>query len=198
MLPVMDTGNLMSRASRRDYWQRIYPRDQSASWRERQRILDEVCANCSYHRKHAIRLLNGPPPSGKHTGRRRGRGVTYSSRVISVLKSVWEAADYPWSVRLKALLPEWLPWIRRRFHLSPELKRQRLGISPRSIDSRLRPHKRQLRRRLYGRTKPGTLLKHHIPVKTDRWDVQLPGFTEIDLVAHSGNSASGEFGRSGE
>src|SRR3974390_243595 len=112
MLPVMDTGNLMSRASRRDYWQRIYPRHQAASWRERQRILDEFCANCSYHRKHAIRLLNGPPPSGRRTGRRRRRGVTYSSRVVSVLKSIWEAADYPWSVRLKALLPEWMPWIR--------------------------------------------------------------------------------------
>src|SRR2546429_1042381 len=46
---------------------------------------------------------------------------------------------------------------------------------------------------LYGRTKPGYLLKHHIPVKTDRWDVQTPGFTEADLVSHSGHSASGEF-----
>jgi hypothetical protein len=46
---------------------------------------------------------------------------------------------------------------------------------------------------LYGRTKPGTLLKHHIPIKTDSWDVKTPGFTEIDLVSHSGNSASGEF-----
>ena len=41
--------------------------------------------------------------------------------------------------------------------------------------------------------KPGYLLKHHIPVKTDRWDVQTPGYTEADLVSHSGNSASGEF-----
>src|SRR5208337_3907207 len=46
---------------------------------------------------------------------------------------------------------------------------------------------------LYGRTKPGTLLKHHIPLKTDHWDVQVPGFTEIDLVSHSGNSAAGDF-----
>jgi hypothetical protein len=113
--------------------------------------------------------------------------------LLSILKGVWEAADYPWSVRLKALLPEWMPWIRRRFPLSPELEGQLLRISPRSIDYRLRPHKRQLRRRLYGRTKPGTLLKHHIPLKTDRWDVQQPGFTEIDLVTHSGSSASGDF-----
>ena len=189
----MDTGNLMSRASRRDYWQRIYPRYQAASWRERQRILDEFCANCSYHRKHAIRLLNGPPPSGRRTGRRRRRGVTYSSRVVSVLKSIWEAADYPWSVRLKALLPEWMPWIRRRFRLPPRLEQQLLQISARSIDHRLRSEKRKVRRRIYGRSKPGTLLKHHIPLKTDHWDVEVPGFTEVDLVSHSGNSASGDF-----
>src|ERR1700737_1824329 len=60
MLPVMDTGNRMSRTSRRDYLQRIYPRYQKARRAEKQRILDEFCANCSYHRKHAIRLLNHP------------------------------------------------------------------------------------------------------------------------------------------
>ncbi len=188
----MDTGNLMSRSSRRDYWQRIYPRYQRARGEEKRRILDEFCANCSYHRKHAIRLLNAPPPPRKPPRRRR-RDVTYGSRVISILKAVWEAADYPWSARLKALLPEWMPWIRQRFRLPPELEQKLLEISARTIDNRLRPYKRRLRRRLYGRTKPGTLLKHHIPLKTDHWDVQVPGFTEVDLVSHSGNSASGDF-----
>jgi len=189
----MDTGNVMSRASRRDYWERIYPRYQGARGPEKRRILEEFCANCGYHRKHAIRVLNGPPPPAQQLRRGRRRGVTYGSRVISILKAVWEAADYPWSVRLKALLPEWIPWIRRRFRLSPELERQLLQISARSIDYRLRREKRKRRRRLYGRTKPGTLLKHHIPLKTDHWDVQVPGFTEIDLVSHSGNSAAGDY-----
>ncbi|MGA9056330.1 MAG: hypothetical protein WB763_07435 [Terriglobia bacterium] len=62
-----------------------------------------------------------------------------------------------------------------RFRLSPELERQLLQISARNIDYRLRREKRKRRRRLYGRTKPGTLLKHHIPLKTDHWDVQVPG-----------------------
>ncbi|MDE3179631.1 MAG: transposase family protein [Acidobacteriota bacterium] len=173
---------------------RIYPRYQEARGPERRRILDEFCANCSYHRKHAIRLLNGSLPSGKPLSvRRRRRGLTYGPEVISVLKAIWEAADYPWSVRLKALLPEWMPQIRVRFQLHARTERQLLGISARSIDYRLRGEKRKLRRRLYGRTKPGTLLKHHIPLKTDHWDVKTPGFTEIDLVSHSGNSAAGEF-----
>jgi hypothetical protein len=68
-----------------------------------------------------------------------------------------------------------------------------LSISARQIDRRLKGRKTQLQRRLYGRTKPGTLLKHHIPIKTDSWNVKTPGFTEIDLVSHSGSSEKGEF-----
>jgi hypothetical protein len=95
MLPAMDTGNLMSRTSRRDYWQRIYPRYQEASGPEKRHILDEFCANCGYHRKHAIRLLNGPPLAAKPVRKRPRRDVTYGSRMVSILKAVWEAADYP-------------------------------------------------------------------------------------------------------
>jgi hypothetical protein len=190
----MDMGYVMSCASRRDYLRKIYARYQEAWTAEKERILDEFCANCDYNRKYAIRLLNGPAPSGRPVGkRRRRRAFTYGPRVLSILKAVWEAADYPWSVRLKALLPGWMPWIRRRYRLSVETERQMLQISPRAIDQRLQGEKRKRRRKLYGRTKPGTLLKHHIPLKTDHWDVQVPGFTEIDLVSHSGDSASGEF-----
>ena len=189
----MDTGNRRSQASRKDYLQRIDPRYQKASRPERQRILDEFCANCSYHRKHAIRLLNRPLPAAKTAPRRRARGRTYGAQVIAVLKAVWEAADYPWSVRLKALLAEWMPWIGHRFRLTPDRERQLLRISPRSIAYRLSGEKGKWRRRLYGRTQPGTLLQHHIPLKTDHWDVQAPGFPEIDRVSHWGSSAAGDF-----
>jgi hypothetical protein len=86
------------------------------------------------------------------------------------------------AVRLKALLPSWMPWIRKGFRLRREVEKQLLKISARQIDRRLKVAKTQKRRRIYGRTKPGYLLKHHIPVKTDRWDVQSPGLTEVDLV----------------
>ena len=183
----------MKPSSRTDYLRKIHSRYQPASRSERRRILDECCANCGYHRQYAIRLLNGPPPGSRPLRARRPRGVHYGARLLSILQAVWEAADYPWSVRLQALLPGWMPWIRRRFRLNADLERQLLAISPRSIDYRLAAHKRAQRRRLFGRTKPGTLLKQLIPVKTDRWDVHTPGFTEIDLVSHSGDSASGEF-----
>src|SRR5579872_2758949 len=105
----MDKGYVMKRSSRKDYLRKIYPRYRQASRPQKRRILDEFSANCGYHRKYAIRLLNGPPPGSRLGRTRRPRGVTYGPRLISVLKAVWEAADYPWSARLTALLPEWMP-----------------------------------------------------------------------------------------
>lgn len=87
----------------------------------------------------------------------------------------------------------WLPWVRQRRPLSPTLERQLLAISARQMDRRLQPRKHRLKRRLYGTTRPGTLLKQLVPVKTDHWDVTQPGYLEIDLVSHSGASAAGEF-----
>jgi transposase InsO family protein len=156
-------------------------------------MLDEFCLTTGYNRKYAIRLLNGPPPSGRQRKRARTRKPVYGQAVISILTEVWKAAGYPWSVRLKALLPSWLPWIRQRYPMSAETEQQLLRLSARQMDRRLASRKRERRRRIYGSTKPGTLLKHHIPVKIDRWNVQRPGFVEVDLVAHSGNWGEGEF-----
>ncbi len=183
----------MGNKGRWEYLRAIYERYRKAGRKAKKVILDEFCENTRYHRKYAIRLLNGPRPEKRLIRRERRRGVNYNPETLAVLTAVWEAAGYPWSVRLKALLPLWLPWIRKRFRVRPEIEKQLLQISPRQIDRRLKAQKTQRRRRLYGRTKPGYLLKHHIPVKTDRWDVETPGFTEADLVSHSGNSASGEF-----
>ncbi len=181
----------MSGQAKWEYLGAIYQRYRHAARREKGRMLDEVCTVTRYHRKYALRLLNGPPPGRPRAPRRRA--ATYGPAVIDALRTIWSAAGYPWSLRLKALRPLWMPWARRRLHLSRAVERQLLTISPRQIDRRLALHKRHLKRRLYGRTKPGTLLKHHIPIKTDPWAVTGPGFTEVDLVSHSGNSADGEF-----
>jgi hypothetical protein len=186
----META-LVSARAKQEYVQAIYHRYRGARRPEKQRILDEFCQVTGHHRKHAIRLLNRPAPGAARP--RHCRSVTYSPLVIEALRAIWEAAGYPWSQRLKALLPLWLPWARRRRRLRPAVERQLLAISPRQMDRRLAPHRRPLLQRLYGRTKPGTLLKHHIPLKTDRWAVATPGFTEIDLVAHCGSLGDGEF-----
>jgi hypothetical protein len=183
----------LGHAARWEYFRVIFERYRQVESKAKKGMLNEFCLNTGYHRKYAIRLLNGPPPGkGKET-RPRGRKPRYSAAVVTLLGAVWEAAGYPWSVRLKAILPSWMPWIRQRYRPSAETERPLLGISARQIDRRLQAKKSQQKRRLYGQTQPGRLLKHHIPVKTDSWNVSTPGFAEIDLVSHSGNSGEGEF-----
>jgi len=184
----------MGGKTRREYLSTIHPRYRKADRQQRGVILDEFCSNCGYNRKYAIRLLNKPLPSKRPRKTRNRRSSTrYGLQLLSVLAAVWEAAGFPWSLRLKALLPLWMPWIRRHFGISALIEGQLLRISPRQMDRRLKERKLRLKRRIYGRTKPGTLLKHHIPIKTDSWDVTTPGFVEIDLVSHSGNCGDGEF-----
>ena len=175
----------MGNKAKWEYLRAVYERYHKAERETKHLMLNEFCLNTGYHRKYAIRLLNGPPPGKQPERRPRGRRPRYGRQVLSILAGIWEAAGYPWSVRLKALLPNWMPWIRPRYR-----------ISARQIDRRLKAKKSERKRRIYGRTQPGALLKHHIPVKTDSWDVKAPGFTEIDLVSHSGNSGEGEFAHS--
>lgn len=177
--------------ARQEYLARMRERYERASRAEKTGLLAEACEVTGYHRKAMIRALRRP--AARRRGPRRGRPVRYGPAVVGAVRVVWEAAGYPWSVRLKALLPTWLPRARRRLKLTQATERQVLRMSARQMDRCLQAYKRDLRRRQYGRTKPGTLLKHQIPVKTDRWDVRDPGWTEIDLVAHSGDRADGEF-----
>jgi hypothetical protein len=177
--------------AQREYLARMRERYVVARRPEKTRLLDEAVAVTGRHRKGLIRAWRtGPRPPRR---RRAGRPTRYGPTVGRALVAIWTAAGYPWSLRLKALLPMWLPWARGRLRLTPATEALLRRISARQMDRVLAPHKRTIRRRQYGRTKPGTLLKHHIPLRTDRWTVTKPGFTEVDLVAHSGDRADGEF-----
>jgi hypothetical protein len=182
----------MERELRMTYLERVYQRYWKASKESKGRILDELCHVCGYNRKYAIWKLRRLVVGGKPKGVRR-RSRRYGGEVFLVLEGVWEASGYPWSVRLKEIVRVWLPWIRLRYRMSPEVEEKLLSVSPSTIDRYLRAKKKRLRRRLYGRTKPGTLLRHKIPIKTDFWDVGRPGFMEADLVSHCGGVAQGEF-----
>jgi len=178
--------------AQREYLVRMRERYLIATRREKSRLLNEAVAVTGRHRKGLIRAWRaGPRPVRR---RQAGRPTRYGPAVVRALVAIWTAAGYPWSLRLKALLPTWVPWARRRLRLSPATEAGLGRISARQMDRVLAPHRRTMRRRQYGRTKPGALLKHHIPLRTDRWTVTVPGFTEIDLVAHSGDRADGEFG----
>ena len=187
----------MERGAIREYLRRMRERYERAKGDKRSELLNEMATMTGFHRKALIRAMNRSDRATSPVRRqRRGRPRRYGPRVVGALRVIWEAAGYPWSARLKALLPRWLPHVRRHLAISDETEQRLRAMSARQMDRCLAPYKRHLRRRLYGRTKPGTLLKHHIPLKTDRWDVTEPGFTEIDLVSHSGACADGEFAHS--
>jgi hypothetical protein len=188
----MEAGG-MAQLSKQEYLRVMWERYQRAARGQRSALLDEVIPVCVYHRTYAMGLLGRavpPQPSIRQVARRR---PTYSEDVIRLLAPVWEASGYLCAQRLTAALPTWLPWLRRHAQLTPTLEAQLMQMSPRQIERRLRARKHRITRRLYGTTRPGSLLKHQIPIKTDHWDVTTPGYLEIDLVSHSGASASGEF-----
>jgi hypothetical protein len=158
------------------------------------KILDELCAVTGYHRQYAIAQLNqmgDAEPALSKIPRTRDRH--YTKDVIAIIEKIWEEADYPWSVRLKVILKLWMPWIHRRSALTSLQETKILRVSARTIDRYLSPKKRNMRKRLYGRTKPGTLLRHKIPIKCESWDEVAPGHLELDTVSHSGENASGTF-----
>jgi hypothetical protein len=183
----------MARQSKREYWRSIHQRYRQARRKEKTAMLEEFCKVCGYNRKYAIWLLKRPLSHGAARRRVSRRSVTYTQASITMLAKVWEASGYLCSQRLKAALPQWLPWVKKHFEVNEKLQNELLAISARQMDRRLLLHKRNAKRRLYGTTRPGSLLKHMIPIKTDHWDVTLPGYLEIDLVSHSGSSAAGEF-----
>ena len=183
----------MARQSKREYLRSIHERYRQGRRTEKAAMLEEFCRVCGYNRKYAIWLLSRPLSNAATRRTVTQRSATYSKASIKVLAKVWEASGYLCSQRLKAAMAQWLPWIKRHFEVSEKLEKELLAISARQMDRRLFPHKRTVKRRLYGTTRPGSLLKHMIPVKTDHWEVTLPGYLEIDLVSHSGASAAGEF-----
>ena len=183
----------MDRTWKHTYMKTIHSRYQKADRAKKKVILDEFCQTYRCHRIHAIRLLNGPVPSANPPPRRNGRQQRYKGYLVKVLETVWEASYYLWSARLMAALPTWMPLIRKRFPLTTAQEEQLLTVSPATIDRLLAETKLRLRRRIYGTTKPGTLLKHMILIQTQAWDVRRPGFLEIDTVAHFGASIEGPF-----
>jgi len=183
----------MARRSKQEYLRVMWQRYQRADRATRSALLDEVTRVCGYHRKYAIGLLSRaapPQPSVRRVTRRR---PTYGEPVIRLLAEIWAASGYLCGQRLKAALPHWLPWLKRRATITPTMEQQLVRISARQMDRRLQARKHRIKRRLYGTTRPGSLLKHLIPIKTDQWDVTKSGYLEIDLVSHSGASAAGEF-----
>lgn len=177
-----------------EYRQQTYQRYSKADKREKSKILDEFMANCGYkNRKYAIRIMNAPPAGKTAPARKRLGHILYQPRTIDIAEAIWKASGYLCGARLKEAIPLWLPSVKKRFHPAPQIIKELLSISSRQLDNRLAERKRRFKKRIYGVTRPGYLLKAMIPIRTSNWDIKLPGYLEIDLVAHCGNSNEGQY-----
>jgi hypothetical protein len=185
---------MMSQKSKRELLETIRPRYLKANKIEKQKMLDEFTLTTGYHRKYVIRALKNQVPN-RPKWKKPGRKAIYRGHVVEALEQVWEIYGRICSKRLQPFLPEAIKVLERckEIELSAETKQLLLEISPATIDRCLRPVRIKSAHGL-STTKPGSLLKNLIPVHTfTEWDEERPGFMEIDLVAHCGNTTEGQY-----
>ena len=183
----------MSKRSKDELVKRTHPRYLQASRVEKTRILDEFVAATGYHRKHAIRKLRKGVP--KFPRERRGRKRKYTGDSVRALAEIWRICGCICGKRLHPFIPEMVAVLERHKELvvDPDTKALLLQMSASTIDRRLAPFRQKSGRGL-STTKPGTLLKDAIPVRTFAdWDEARPGFIEMDLVAHCGDTVAGQY-----
>lgn len=170
-------------------------------------ILDRFVEATAYNRVYAAQVLRGHgravevAPGRRVEGsarvtKRRRREPCYGKDVIKALTKIWKIMDYICGKRLAAAMPQTLPNLIRHGEIraTAAVRKKLLRMSAATIDRLLAQER--LKATLKGRagTKPGTLLKHQIPVRTFAdWNEAKPGFVEIDLVAHDGGSSHGEY-----
>jgi len=185
---------MMSQRSKRELAEAIRARYLKASKAEKERILNEFVASTGYHRKYAIRLLNHDT-TRRSLKKRPGRKKVYQGEVVATLARIWEICGRICSRRLKPFLPEIIAVLERcqELDLKPEIKTLLLSMSRATIDRCLSSARFEDHHGL-STTKPGSLLKQAIAVRTwNDWDDACPGFEEIDLVAHCGDSVEGQY-----
>lgn len=185
----------MTPSSIREYVAAQRQRYHGASRPAKGRLLDEVVAVTGYHRKAAIRVLAGTTRSERgRRGGARGRPRCYGPAVASAAQVLWEAAGQIGAKRLQPFVPELLDRLIAcgELALAPAVDALLRQVSPATLERLLAPARVRLPRRGRSTTRAGTLLKHQIPVRTFAdWDDARPGFLEVDLVAHCGESTEG-------
>lgn len=171
-------------------------------------ILSQVVTAAGYTRSYASNLLRNHGRriymqggvvlvgSVNVKARKKKSAPKYDAAVLKPLERIWEMMDYIAAKRLAAALPEVIPRLEQfgEIKLSKTVREKLLQISPATIDRLLKSEREKytLKKRVH-HTKPGTLLKHQIPIRTfSDWDDAQPGFFEMDLVGHDGGSAAGD------
>ena len=184
----------MGKHERHAYLCAIQKRYRQSDRAAKQTILNEFCAVCGYARKYAIRLLNRKTKPAATPTKRPGPKRKYQpEQLMAPLKRIWFASDQLCGKRLKAAIPLWLPHYEDQYGALPDnVRANLLKVSAATLDRLLKPLRVQHPKGLSG-TKPGSLLKTQIPVRTHHGDETQPGFVEADTVAHCGTSLAGDF-----
>ena len=184
----------MSISSRKEYLSQVKKRYLKANKKEKSGMLSEFVKNTGYNEKYAVRVLAaGHVYKPKCINRKIH--YTYTNEDIYWLKKIWEIMDYPCGQRLAPQMPEIISKLVHFKELNiPESTQEKLKyMGSSTIDDRLKNCKLKNRRKINSTTKPGSLLKKQIPIRTASWNEQHIGFCELDTVAHCGETASGEF-----
>ena len=158
-------------------------------------ILDELCATTGWHRSHARKAL-GQALTPRMVRARKPREPRYGAEVIGALAFCWAVLGAPTGKRLAPIMAELVPRLRRfrELMITDEVAAALIAVSPATMDRRLAADRAKMSLRGRSHTKPGSLLKSQIPIRTwAQWDDAVPGFVEIDLVGHEGGDANGEF-----
>ena len=182
----------MSRELKTDWLPKLQVRYSRRNREGKSRMLDEICEDYEYERKYAIKLLCGglPPPSGRvHPG-----PEPQYEMMEPVGRQVWLTAEQPCGKRLAPILRQWLPYYERRFgQLSGRQRQLVRQVSAATLDRLLAGARAEHSGRGRCGTKPGSLLRSEIPIRTGTWDLSRPGYLEADSVAHCGGSLAGSF-----
>jgi hypothetical protein len=176
------------------------------SYQEKGALVDELVELSGFHRKSVLRLLrqqpadHGGPPARANAGHDSaevGRSRRYGPEVVQLLETLWEASDHLCGKRLAAVLPTLMTALERHghWHVDPNLRQKLLRISPATIDRLLAPARSaqggKHRRR---RTRIVTGVRRRTTVRTfNGWKDVVPGWFEMDLVAHCGGRMEGPF-----
>ena len=182
----------MSKELKKDWLPKLQERYARRNREGKTRMIDELCADYHYERKYAIKLLSGGLPAAAgnaHPGPERRY-----DEIEALVKYIWLKAEQPCGKRLVPILRQWLPYYERRYERLSRGHRKLVGqISAATLDRLLAPARASQVGRGRCGTKPGSLLRSEIPIRTGTWDLSRPGYLEAHSVAHCGTSLAGSF-----